>query len=317
MPYDRKNALTILKILVTGASLYWLVTLADFSAVHRVLASATTSAIILAIGMVLFAFLIGGLRWWLLLCHSTDSIPFRRILPSYYLGIFFNNILPTTMGGDAIRTIHLGLRGIDIKALVGSAVMDRFVGLLVILGMGIICIPFAPEIALEPRDTVPLGAAAVTVSLGVWLLFNPGFLKFTQRLSARYQHTRVRRFLLDMLQLCHSYRSAHGKLLAATGLTIFMQSSVIMSYYTLGSMVGITLSPMTYFSIIPLVFLAGAFPISLGGIGIREGVLVGLLAGIGVDTQAAIALSLLYLFAHLITSMPGGLVILIGRSRQQ
>lgn len=311
MPHDRKIALTILKILVTGASLYWLATLADVSTVRRVLASATTGAIILAIGVILFAFLIGSLRWWLLLRHSTDSVSFRGILPSYYLGIFFNNVLPTAMGGDAIRTIHLGLRGIGVKSLVGSAVMDRGVGLLVVLGMGIICAPFAPEITLTPRDKLLLAGAAATMLVGIWLLFNTGFLKFTQRLLVKYQNTRVRHFLLDTLRLCHSYRSARGKLLAATGLTIFMQSSVIMSYYMLGKTVGITLSPVTYFSIVPLVFLASAFPVSLGGIGVREGTLVALLRAVGIDTQTAVTLSLLYLFAHLASSMPGGLVILL------
>jgi uncharacterized protein (TIRG00374 family) len=317
MSHYRQIVLTTLKIAVTGLSLYLLASLIDFSAVRRVLASASTGTIVLTAGMILFAFLIGALRWWLLLRHSTERIPFLQVLPSYYLGIFFNNVLPTTMGGDAVRTAHLRLRGWSLKALLGSSIMDRGVGLLVVLGMGIICIPFAPEINLEPRDKILLAAVVTIVSLGVYLLFNKGFLVFAQRLTVRYQHTRVRRFLLDTLQLCHSYKSARGKLLAATGLTIFMQSSVILSYYMLGRTVGITLSLLTYFSVVPLVFLAGAFPVSLGGIGVREGVLVGLLVGIGVDTQAAIALSLLYLFAHLATSMPGGLVILLGRHRQQ
>ena len=312
-----KISLTFLKILVSCLLLYWLATLADFTTVRRTLAAASPGTIVIASGMILFAFLTGALRWWLLLRHSTQGIPLLRVLPSYYLGIFFNNILPTTMGGDAVRTIHLGLRGIGVKALVGSAVMDRGVGLLVVLGMGVVCAPFAPEIALAARDKLLLAGTAAMMLAGISLLFNKGFLNFTQRLSMKYQNTRVRRFLLDTLRLCHSYRTAHGKLLAATGLTVFMQSSVILSYYMLGRTVGIPLSLITYFSIIPLVFLAGAFPVSLGGIGMREGALVALLAAFGIDTQTAVTLSLLYLFAHLASSLPGGLVILFGRLQRQ
>jgi uncharacterized protein (TIRG00374 family) len=314
-PHHRKIAFTLLKITVTGLSLYLLISLTDFSAVRRVLASASMGTSVFAAGLVLCSFLAGGLRWWLLLRHAAGHISFPQVLPTYYLGLFFNNILPTTMGGDAVRTVHLGLRGLSLKALVGSAVMDRGVGLLVVVGMGIICLPFAPEISLATRDKLLLVVTATLLLAGIALLFSKGFLKFAQRLSAKYQNTRVRRFLLDTLHLCHSYRTAHGTLLAATGLTVFMQSSVIMSYYLLARTVGIPLSLITYFSIIPLVFLAGALPVSLGGVGMREGALVALLAAVGIDTQTAITLSLLYLFAHLAASMPGGLVILLGRPR--
>ncbi len=92
-----------------------------------------------------------------------------------------------------------------------------------------------------------------------------------------------------------------------------MQSAVIAAYYILGKTVGITLSLFAYFGIIPIVFLAGALPVSVGGIGVRESALVGLLVAIGINTQLAIALSLLFLFVLLVSSLPGGVVMLFSR----
>lgn len=256
------------------------------------------------------ASLIGSLRWWVLLRHTAELIRYTQVLPSYYLGVFFNNILPTTMGGDIVRTLHLSFRGMNTKALIGSAVIDRTVGLFTILTIGLVSISLSPEVVLGRGDRLMLAGTTTLGLAGIWLLFNTHFLNLIQRLITAYQHTRVRKYLLETVQLCHSYRSARGRLLAAVTLTILMQSAVIVSYYILGKAIGITLSLFTYFGVIPLVFLAGALPVSLGGIGVREGALVGLLVAIGIDTQLAIALSLLYLFVLLVSSLPGGLVML-------
>jgi len=306
--------LMALKLLVTGVSVYWLLTLTDLRVAWQSITAVPVLIIFLAVCIMLAGFVAGSFRWWLLLRHTASTIQYRKILPSYYLGIFFNNILPTTMGGDVIRTLHLSLRGISPKALIGSAIIDRVIGLFTILALGFVCIGLSSEIVVRKSDRLVLVGVGALVAAGIWVLFNARFLGLIQRLAAAYQHTRIRKFLLETIQLCHSYKSAHAQLLAAAGLTVLMQSAVIFSYYMLGKAVGITLPLFTYFGIIPLVFLAGAIPISLGGIGVREGALVGLLVAIGVNTHLAVALSFLFLFVLLVASLPGSLVMLFGRT---
>lgn len=313
MPRTNKIALVFAKFLITAGLIYWLYSHADSARIGESLTSIGATQIITAVGLHLVAFLLGSVRWWLLLNHAVESMPFGKVFPSYYLGVFFNNLLPTSMGGDAVRSIHLGLRGISIKALSGSAIMDRAIGLLAVLGMGIASIGIAREIMLDARDRILLAATTTIVLLGITLLFNTRFMGFIQRLAAKYHHTRIRRFLLETWQLCHSYKSAGGRLLVAMAITIVMQSAIILSYSILGEDIGISLPLITYFGIIPVVFLASALPVSLGGLGVREGTLVGLLVALGIDTQLAISLSLLYLFVYLLSSLPGGLVLLLSR----
>lgn len=310
----KKMILMALKLLVTGASVYWLLTLTDLRVAWQSITAVPVLIIFLAVCIMLAGFVVGSFRWWLLLRHAASTIRYRKILPSYYLGIFFNNILPTTMGGDVIRTLHLSLRGISPKALIGSTIIDRVIGLFTILALGFVCIGLSSEIIVRKSDRLVLMGVGALVATAIAVLFNARFLGLIQRLAAAYQHTRIRKFLLETIQLCHSYKSAHAQLLAAAGLTVLMQSAVIFSYYMLGKAVGITLPLFTYFGIIPLVFLAGAIPISLGGIGVREGALVGLLIAIGVNTHLAVALSFLFLFVLLVASLPGSLVMLFGRT---
>ena len=316
MKITKRTALITFKLLVTGASVYWLITLADFRLAWQSITAVPFLVVFLAIDVMLVAFLAGSLRWWLLLRHTAGPVQYARVLPGYYLGVFFNNILPTTMGGDVVRTVHLSLRGINSKALIGSAVIDRFVGLYIILTLGFVNISMSSEIVLERGDRLLLVGVGAMGAAGIWIFFNARFLDLIRHWANRYQYTRIRKFLLETVQLCHSYKSARGTLLVAVALTILLQSAVITSYYILGKAIGITLSLFTYFGIIPLVFLLGAVPISLGGIGVREGALVGLLVAIGVDIQPAIALSLLYLFVLLASSLPGSLVMLFSRARK-
>lgn len=306
----KKGALIFLKLIVTGITIWWLWSMTDYTALLRAFRHIAPIIIAAALCMNIFAFLIGSARWWILLCHTTGRIAYKKVLPSYYLGIFFNNILPTSMGGDVVRTFHLGLRGVNIQAQLGSTVADRSIGLFVSLLIGSICIFISPDINIGQYDKLLMMMILIIFAAGTWLFFSAFSIAYIERLEIKYQSTRVRRFILETLRLCHKYRSARGSLIAALILTVIMQSSVILAYYILGIGIGVKLSIMTYFAVIPIVFLAASIPISIGGIGVREGTLVGLLIKAGADTQHAIALSLLYLVVLLLSSLPGGAIAL-------
>ena len=144
--------LTAFKLLVTGVSVYWLLKLTDLRIAWQSINAVPVLIIFLAVCIMLAGFVVGSFRWWLLLRHTTSTIRYRKILPSSYLGIFFNNILPTTMGGDVIRTLHLSLRGISPKALIGSAIIDRAIGLFTVLALGFVCIGMSSEIIVRKKD---------------------------------------------------------------------------------------------------------------------------------------------------------------------
>ena len=113
----------------------------------------------------------------------------------------------------------------------------------------------------------------------------------------------------------YSYRSTKKLILAAFGVALVMQGLAIWIYYYLGASIGIELSPMTYYTIIPIVFLATNIPLSIGGLGIREGALVALLMSVNIDTQLAITLSLLFLFVLWLSSVPGAAVMAFGAGK--
>lgn len=313
----RKYLWAFAKAAVTLGIMYWLATSVDFGMVGRILAQAKHAYLLLACLILTAVFLIGCMRWRLLVGHLGLVIPMRQALLSYYLGLFFNNFLPTGIGGDLARTVHLKFHGHGIKPLISSAVADRAIGLAVMLMLGGISLLLSPEVRFDPdRKLYIAGLIALGFTSGAVLFWFSDRLPL-ENLSRRYQHTRLRRGLIDIVYLLTTYRTALRQVFTAIFLSIVMQSLVVVTYYLLARGIGIELSLITFFAFVSMVQVAASLPISLGGLGVREGVLVALLVGVGVNIQIGVALSLLFLLTLWLCSLPGVVVMFFDRARRE
>ncbi len=291
--------------------IYWLLSNADFVAIGTMLSRMGATPLILAIAAQITGFFFGALRWWLLLRHTSAHARFSEVVPSYYLGLFFNNLLPTGVGGDVVRTLHLTRRGLSIKALAASMIVDRGIGLLAMLMAASSCAVLLPQAGLDAHAR---GSALLLLAAclgGIVLAMSPLAGTVLTWLKKRYHKTKVRHGILESALMCYSYRSNPGLLLLAALLSVIGQSFVILVYVALGFGIGLELPLATYFVIIPIVFVVAMLPISLGGLGVREGTLVGLLIAFGAERQLTIGLSLLYLFVLWVSTLPGAAVLLM------
>jgi glycosyltransferase 2 family protein len=296
------------KIGITAVLLYFLAARIDGDKLIQLLGQATPGYLLAALALQFSAFILGSVRWWLLIRATDPEIAFRPLVPSYFLGLFANNFLPTGVGGDAVRTAHLHHLGYRLHALVSSALIDRLIGLIAILVLGGTAFQFSGIFSLDTDGRWGVMIALLAMVFPVALLFTPATGRWLDDLSQRHHSGRIGRFLVETALLVHQYRS-HGLLLAnALAMTLVLQCLVIGAYIMLALGTGLDLPVAIFFSLIPIVVLASNLPISLGGLGVREGVLVALLVMVGVDEQHAISLSLLYLFINWIATLPGGYV---------
>jgi glycosyltransferase 2 family protein len=217
------------------------------------------------------------------------------------------------VGGDAIRTYRLYKRGLEARGLVGSALMDRLIGTFSIVGLGIAGLILSGAFSLSGRDLLVLFGMETAAVIGFAALFMPTFHDLLQRPLVRFHHKHLIRGLSEVIELCHSYGRTPGLLVAAVVLSVLMQSTEVMIYVTLGNELGLDLPLGIYFAVVPISFIAAALPISLGGLGVREGVLVSLLVAAGADKQAAVALAVLFLIVLWTSVLPGLLLFLRGR----
>lgn len=309
-----KIALLIFKLTITATLCIWLFTRVDLQALQEGLARLGMLPIVLGVMLHIVVVFLSASRWWILLQHTHTSIPFFRAFPSYYLGVFFNNFLPTGFGGDTVRVLHMRIHGVSMKSLVSASVVDRSIGFATIFIVGMLGVIVTEELHISNHSkTILFGLFLGCLLAAGWLLSRRGG-QLIESLEKKYRHTRVRSWILDVLRTCYSYRTEKTRILLAIAITVTGYALVILTYYLLGSGLGLDISITTYIVTIPAIFLAASLPISIGGLGIREGTLVAMLVAAGADLHLAITLSLLYLIVFWISTLPGALVPLFTRT---
>jgi glycosyltransferase 2 family protein len=294
-----------IKVCVSAALLTWLAHKVEPDAMRAAMAGLDGGMVVAALLLHFAAYAVASMRWWLLLRHLQGPVPFSAIAPAYYLGVFCNNFLPTGVGGDLARTAVLKLEGLGLRVLVSSAIADRAIGLIVVLIIGATCALLSPEVPIDASGRTLLVAIAASVIVGVSLLLSQPMQRLLDELLHRYAHTRRRRALLQVLELTRSFRDDRRLVVSASALSLANQAFVIGTYVVLAAALRLDLAIVTFCAVIPVVFLASSLPISIGGLGVREGTLVTLLGAAGVAAQPALALSLAYLLVLWTTSLPG------------
>ncbi len=176
--------------------------------------------------------------------------------------------------------------------------------------MGLVALLFIPNVDLAHNIRISLAVCIAVIPLVYFLLFSTYVERMTKKLSILFANNRILSFLFKTILVLHEYRNNRPIILASLCLSIIAQYLIIICYIFLGLCLNIGLPISYYIPIVPVVFLATSLPISIGGLGVRESVLVYLLTLFNVDTQAAIALSLLYFLILVILTLPGGLILL-------
>ena len=192
------------KLAFTSLLIYLLLFQFNLQQMRELLNLVNPSLLVAAIFLHVAAFFCGNVRWWLLLRHVEPSCPFHKIAPAYYLGLFSNNFLPTGFGGDAVRTLYLTTQGYSISKLLSSAVVDRVLGLLVLLLTGLITALVQETFTVDKSNMLILLVGALAVLLSGWLLLSPTLLNWlrTHWSSTRYQ--RLHRILFSLLEIFHA-----------------------------------------------------------------------------------------------------------------
>lgn len=287
---------------ISGGILGWLVYRLEWPEVLGLFRQSAPSGWLIA--LVLYGGVQLGLssyRWRVLGRALGFYLPWWRYLQLYYVGVFFNLFLPTSMGGDVIRALNLTREPGRRLAAGWSVVSDRLSGLmaLVLLACGASLLQWQ-ALATSPRIIIWL--------LALGLVLGPLVLVRLGRRSSRLGH------LATALSLSRAYRR---EFLAAFALSLAIQAASVVQIAWLGRGLGMELGLLGYAVVVPLASLATMLPVSVSGIGVREGSLVVLLAPYGVPAPAAVALGLAWFLMNVIVGVIGGVVYLLSGAAQE
>ncbi len=313
-----RRFITPLKVMVTVALVAFLLSRISLGEALGLLADASVAPLIGALLLFGISVVAGAWQWGRFLAAMGVSIPMRKILELYWVGLFFNNFMPGNVGGDVVKVLDLSREQRDPVASATATLADRITGLsgLALLAL-LASVHLWDQEVLRPLCEPIIWGSAIFLALGLLFLNDP-LLRIARRLFERLglmPRSGFRVHILDQLRLLRRQR---GLLLRLLAFSLLVQALRVGVHYLLGiSLLGDgSPSLMDFFLIIPPLAFALTLPITVGGIGLREGLAMPLFLPLGVSAEGAVAVEILAYLLMLAVSLLGGLLFFLRRSRE-
>lgn len=305
----RKSLLFTGKIVFSLALLGYLLTKVEWRNIGQAMSVLNPIAFLISGGFLVLAIVLSAQRWRLFIPYPVRT---RRIISFCFIGAFFNICLPGIVGGDIIKAYYLSrdLKGNRERvagdppvaneselytvnsASVGSVLMDHCMGLAILLVVVFVVYPW--------------GFAYLKDTPAQWII--PAFLIAFPLVFIMFLKFKVGKKFLP-IQRFHNYLgvcAARKSVLAKSFLySIGIQFLVIISVYIIAWGLSLKMSLFSFFVFIPLVNILLLIPVSISGIGLREGAFVFFFGTIGVPPEKAMALSFLWFLSQVAASLPG------------
>ncbi|RMF58070.1 MAG: UPF0104 family protein [Calditrichaeota bacterium] len=306
-----------LRALVSFGLLVYLIYIADIQKIYQTLSSADYTYFGLAVLLFLAALFLFTLRWQILLKQSGISPGYWHLLVFYLIGYFFNNFLPTTIGGDVSRAYNAARSNGDKMGSIGIVLFERILGVLATLTLGSLSLIWAAQYFYTSKLII------ITVSLLAFVLFvlvnllNEKLFRITSSILQRVTWFGIGEKIQQVLAVIHGFRNQKITILYGYLISIGCQLLLIMMNYVLALSLGLHEVTISYlFLVIPVTFVMGLFP-SINGLGVRDTGYVLLIPRLGVTTAEALSLSFLNTLVPMAVSTIGGLLLIFYRHKEQ
>ena len=311
-----KPILTLLvKLLVSGGLLAYFLSQVHPERFLHTFATANYWWIALALVIYLCTQAISAARWAALARPLGIETQFTSLLKYYLIGMFFNLFAPGTVGGDVTRILYLSRdqesyangRTVTTTHAAMSVLMDRAIGMIVLVWLG------AAGLLLFPEYAVPQTVRSIT------LLLAAGFVAavFLLPLLRHVLPEDGPPMLVKIRLALHSYRTQWRALAVAAGLSLVAHLIQAWMHLVMARALGLEV-PLAFCIIVyPLVGTFSAIPVSLNGLGLREGGYIYMLAVIGIGSENGIAFGLLLFLIVVIDSLIGGVLFLLQKSPKE
>lgn len=303
------RARVLLKACFSAGLLVYLGTKMDRGAVSSVLASANWPLLLAAVVMHFGTVALSLLRWSVLVASFGIQSPLRQLLRFLLIGCYFNLFLPTSVGGDVARSYYLA-RTTDnwMPTTLTTTFMDRFIGLFALLLVASVCTAIHP-IPIQGYSILPILLITLTgFIVSALVLLNDRTHEQLRRIVQRFGRETAGAGLDSLVASLRGLLHRPMSLLAAIGLSVMIQFVVIGTTWVAASALALDAPFLSFFVFVPLINLAMIFPLTINGIGFREGVYYLLFSEIGIPVEQSVLLSLLMFLIMNVPSLVGGVI---------
>jgi uncharacterized protein (TIRG00374 family) len=307
---SKRLTVTGIKVSISALLIYWILRKTNISEILGVMKSADMYLLVIAYSLLFVGNTVSTFRWKILLKAQGTDASFFYLFKSYLIGLFFSNLLPSTIGGDTVRIYDSWRIGRSKGKAVAVIFVDRLLGFfaLVLFALGALTVSrnLTRDFPILYFWLIPGG---VTMAFVIWLIFSqkqkiPGFL-MKMKIPFRKKIQSIMNRILDAFKAYQGNRVAPLK---AFGLSLLLQTNVVIHYYIISRALDLQVPIYDYFLIIPLALFIMMIPISINAIGLRENAFAFFLASFAVSQADAVALAWIAYSFVLFQGLLGGVV---------
>lgn len=294
-----------IRIALSLSLLGGLLLIVDVPQLFQLFSSVSVRVLIVILVMQTCDRLLMAFKWWLLLERAELRIRFWEAVRSYYISSFAGLFLPMTLGADAVRTLTLRTSG-AISSVVATIALERGIGAVAHAMWCVVSVVLLAQMGLDPGIPIAhlgllVAGLLIVTSIGLPLSFKVAEWVSTKLRKRGGIGARVAPLASAYAEASHEPRVVWTFL----ALTVFEGAFPIIVHYLAATALGVGLPFRLFLAIIPIVYLVGRLPISLGGIGVVEGTFVLLGTLLGIELDAALAIAVLSQVTMIVILLPG------------
>lgn len=289
----------VARILVSAGLLAWLGFIIDWPAMALVWRHLDPNWILAAVVWIVISILVSVPKWGLVLASLGIHLSYGELWRAYWAGLFFNNLLPSSIGGDALRIWWAGQSSGDHPGAATSVITER---ILATTGLALTGLAGA-LLAVDPdRRAIGLFGLLVIISLALMGLIAWGKTpRWVQR-----SHRRSLSFLNDMAGHGGKFGRQWRRLITVGALSVVFQVAVVAVNYCIFRSLGVKTLPFEdLLYIVPFISAVSMLPVGINGFGLREGAYVLTLAAYQIPAATAVSASLIFVFLVSLCSLYG------------
>jgi uncharacterized protein (TIRG00374 family) len=282
----------------------------DFGSFLDLLAGIHPGYFSLGVLCYLFSMVVISFRWLFIVRTANESVNISQLITINFVGSFFSMFLPTAAGGDVARVYETSRRGMVGTKAISTVLLDRVVGLISLALISIAALLAGFRYTGETSLGYLVVGLAVALGIGWWMFFNPNVIRwvtivFRLPLLASLEPTAKK-----LYRSLYELQLQPGLLLSTLAISVIAQVIEISSAIFLARALDIDTQGFYFFVFIPLIWLVTMVPVSLNGLGVREGAFAFFFGQIGVASAEAVSLSLLVYSCRLLAGLLGGFLFL-------
>jgi len=263
-------------------------------------------------GLMILSTILGSYRWKVLIHVQGDNFRLGRLIKLYFIGMFFNLAMPSLVGGDVVRGYSISRSTKSISRSFIPILLERGIGLFALISISLIAASSLLSYSKIIRGWGGLLSVGAFALLLLIFLLRKHFYSFAVGLLKLIGFKEASGKVQGIRDILRQYRRSKRSISFAFLISLFIQILVILTNYFIALSMDIEIPLYSLCIYVPIINLISMVPISLNGVGIREGAYVYFLGMANVSKSSALSLSLVWLGVLLLCGIIGGIFWLAG-----